>query len=81
MCGNCDIDSFGGLCPISRCPKNMLNGPCGGSIDGKCEIDNDMPCIWHIIYKVLKNKDQLYRIRKIKYPKDWSRSTEWKREI
>ncbi|GAJ01306.1 unnamed protein product, partial [marine sediment metagenome] len=46
MCGDCIQDLFGGVCPISRCPKSMLNGPCGGSINGKCEISTDLDCIW-----------------------------------
>ncbi len=79
LCGDCILDLFGGLCPISRCPKEMLNGPCGGSIDGKCEISTDLDCIWDIIYSQLKKKGQLDRLKEIKKPKDWSKSTEQRR--
>ena len=79
MCGDCIQDLFEGVCPISRCPKSMLNGPCGGSIDGKCEVSKELDCIWNIIYKRLKEKDQLKRLKEIKKPKDWSKSTEMRR--
>ncbi len=79
MCGDCIQDLFEGVCPISRCPKSMLNGPCGGSIDGKCEISKELDCIWDIIYKSLKEKGQLKRLKEIKKPKDWSKSTEMRR--
>ena len=72
MCGECIQDLFGGLCPVSRCPKEMLNGPCGGSIDGKCEVDPDIECIWDVIYKRLNEKGQLDRLKKIREPKEWS---------
>jgi ferredoxin len=75
MCGDCIQDLFEGLCPISRCPKGLLNGPCGGSIDGKCEVDKDIDCIWDIIYKRLKEKGQL------REPKKWSKSTEMRRVL
>ena len=50
LCGDCNYDIFGGLCPISRCPKNMLNGPCGGVNNGKCEVSFDIECVWNMIY-------------------------------
>lgn len=81
MCGDCIQDLFDGVCPISRCPKSMLNGPCGGSIDGKCEVDDELDCIWDIIYKCLKEKGQLSRLKDIKKPKDWSKSTDWRRVL
>jgi hypothetical protein len=79
MCGECIQDLFGGICPISRCPKEMLNGPCGGVINGKCEIDKDLDCIWVLILKRLKERDQLDRWKKILEPKDWSKSDEMRR--
>jgi len=81
MCGDCIQDLFEGVCPVSRCPKSMLNGPCGGSIDGKCEVDKEIDCIWDIIYKRLKEKGQLYRFKEIREPKDWSKSTEMRRVL
>ena len=76
MCGECIQDLFDGLCPIARCPKAMMNGPCGGSIDGKCEVSKDIDCVWDIIYNRLKEKNQLDRLMKIQKPKDWSKSGE-----
>ncbi|UCF50411.1 MAG: methylenetetrahydrofolate reductase C-terminal domain-containing protein [Thermoplasmatales archaeon] len=81
LCGECIQDLFNGLCPISRCPKEMLNGPCGGSIDGKCEISSDLECIWDIIFLRFKKKGQLYRLKEIKEPKDWSKSTVMRRTL
>jgi ferredoxin len=79
MCGDCIQDLFEGVCPVSRCPKSMLNGPCGGSIDGKCEINDEIDCIWDIVYKCLKEKGQLDKLKEIKKPKNWSKSTEMRR--
>lgn len=81
LCGDCIQDLFGGLCPISRCPKEMLNGPCGGSIDGKCEVSKDLDCIWDIIFMRFKEKGQLNRLKEIRKPKDWSKSTEMRRTL
>jgi ferredoxin len=81
MCGECIQDIFEGVCPISRCPKSMLNGPCGGSIDGKCEVNKDIDCIWDIVYKYLKQKDQIYKLKEIQKPKNWSKSTETRRVL
>jgi len=75
MCGECVVETFEGLCPISRCPKSMLNGPCGGSKNGKCEVDPNLDCIWDVIYKTFKNKGQLNFLKTIQEPKDWSKST------
>jgi len=81
MCGDCIQDLFGGFCPVSRCPKSMLNGPCGGSIGGKCEIDSELDCVWDLIYKRLKTKERLHLLKTIQKPKDWSRSTGTRRVI
>jgi hypothetical protein len=79
MCGECIQDLFDGFCPIARCPKSMQNGPCGGSINGKCEIRDDLDCIWILIYNKLKEKGQLERLKKIQKPKNWSKSGETRR--
>ncbi|MCK4782726.1 MAG: methylenetetrahydrofolate reductase C-terminal domain-containing protein, partial [Desulfobacteraceae bacterium] len=50
-CGTCVIHYFEGMCPIARCSKSLLNGPCGGSAAGKCEISKDVDCIWDLIVK------------------------------
>lgn len=79
LCGECINHEFGNYCPISRCPKKMLNGPCGGSIDGKCEVDSDLDCVWSLIYSDLKKKGRLNDLKKLIEPKDWSKSLEMKR--
>ena len=81
LCGECIQDLFGGLCPVSRCPKSMLNGPCGGSFGGKCEISSEMECIWDRICQELKNKGKLHVLEAIQKPKDWSKSEEMKRRV
>jgi ferredoxin len=70
-CGDCMLAEFGGICPITRCAKQLLNGPCGGSSTEHCEIDKDHPCAWQLIYTRLKAIGQLDRLRKIRPPKDW----------
>lgn len=71
-CGNCLLDRTGGICPIARCSKSLLNGPCGGSQNGKCEIDPGIDCGWQLIYDRLKALGQLDRLEEILPPKDWS---------
>jgi ferredoxin len=71
-CGDCMLADFGGICPVTRCAKRMLNGPCGGSTEEHCEVAKDRPCAWQLIYKRLKGIGQLARIEKIHPPKDWS---------
>ncbi len=73
-CGNCIIHYFGGLCPIARCSKSLMNGPCGGSSGGKCEISKDVDCVWQLIYDRLKRLGQLDRMERVFPIKDWSTS-------
>ena len=73
-CGNCGIHNFGGLCPITRCAKGLLNGPCGGDVDGRCEVNKDMECVWELIYQRMKKLGQLDRLAKQIGAKDWSTS-------
>lgn len=70
-CGDCELAKFGGICPITRCAKKLLNGPCGGSRDGKCEINNDTPCAWQLIIDRLKALGQLDNLKTYSGPKDW----------
>ena len=76
LCGECISNLFGGFCPITACPKSMLNGPCGGSTNGKCEVNKEMDCVWDFIIKRLKEKGELEKLSKISAPKDWSKSNE-----
>jgi ferredoxin len=73
-CGNCVLHLTGGICPITRCSKSLLNGPCGGSSNGRCEIDPQVPCGWYLIIERLKELGQLDRYLEIIPPKDWSQS-------
>ena len=73
-CGDCILATTGGICPIARCSKRMSNGPCGGSSDGKCEVNKEIACGWHLIYERLKELGQLDRFSKPTDPKNWSTS-------
>lgn len=74
-CGNCVLDQFGGICPVTRCSKNLLNGPCGGSEKGRCEVDpENIPCAWQLIYDRLARLGQLDRLAEVQPAKDWSTS-------
>ena len=70
-CGECILNETGGICPVTRCAKRMLNGPCGGSKETRCEVAEDRPCAWQLIYKRLKGIGQLERLDTIVPPKDW----------
>ncbi len=72
LCGKCILDQTGGICPVTACPKRLLNGPCGGTNDGKCEVSPDIECAWVRIYNRLKKIDRLQDMKKIAKPKDWS---------
>ncbi len=73
-CGECILASTGGICPVARCSKRMLNGPCGGSSNGKCEVSKETDCGWHLIYERLKTLGQLQRFSVPNDPKDWTTS-------
>jgi ferredoxin len=74
QCGDCVLSDFGGICPVTRCAKRMLNGPCGGSREDRCEIRPDRQCAWQLIYQRLKAIGQLDRLEKIQTVKNWSTS-------
>jgi hypothetical protein len=71
-CGNCILDKTGGLCPIARCSKQLLNGPCGGSMNGKCEISKEVDCVWQLIIDRLAGLNRLEVLEEIFPLKDWS---------
>ncbi len=73
-CGDCVLSQYGGICPITRCAKHMLNGPCGGSREDRCEVRPDRPCAWQLIYQRLKGIGQLDRLKNIAPPKNWEPS-------
>jgi ferredoxin len=73
-CGTCILDRTAGICPIARCSKSLLNGPCGGSVNGKCEIDPEIDCAWQLIYDRLKALGKLELMTEIQPARDWSTS-------
>jgi ferredoxin len=75
QCGNCILAKTAGICPLVRCAKSLLNGPCGGSVDGKCEISPDVPCAWQLIYDRLEALGQLDKLEEIVPIRDWSTSS------
>lgn len=70
-CGTCVIHFFDGMCPIARCSKSLLHGPCGGSAEGNCEIAKDVICIWDLIVKKKMEQGRLDDLLEIKPFKDW----------
>jgi len=71
-CGQCVLGQTAGICPITRCAKRLLNGPCGGSTQGHCEINKDVPCAWQLIIDRLKALGRLNDYDKLMPIKDWS---------
>jgi ferredoxin len=71
-CGNCILDLTAGVCPIARCSKSLLNGPCGGSDDGKCEVSEDIPCAWSEIVERLTKSGKRDQLKQILPAKDWT---------
>ena len=65
QCGECYLNLTGGICPITACSKSLVNGQCGGSKDGKCEVDSSMECGWERIYRRLA---QIGRLDVLKCP-------------
>jgi ferredoxin len=73
-CGNCILDQTGGICPIARCSKQLLNGPCGGSQNGVCEINPEVPCAWQLIWERMDKLGLIDKLLELQPPKDWSTS-------
>ena len=74
LCGNCVLDSTGGICPVTLCPKGILNGPCGGMDKGKCELDKERDCAWVLIYRGLEKTKQLDKLKESRSPRDFQKS-------
>lgn len=72
LCGECVLAETAGICPHTECPKGLLNGPCGGVVDGQCEVSMDRGCAWIMIYKRLKAQGRTHLLRKIRPLKDYS---------
>lgn len=73
-CGDCKLAIFGGICPFTRCAKKLLNGPCGGSQNGKCEVNAETDCAWHLIIERLQTLGQMDNLRTYIPPKNWCAS-------
>jgi ferredoxin len=71
-CGNCILHLTGGLCPVARCAKSLMNGPCGGSVGGRCEINAEVSCIWQSIHDRLERTDRKEQLLAISPIRDWS---------
>jgi hypothetical protein len=72
-CGDCKLDRFADVCPITRCAKNLLNGPCGGSKGGRCEVDPDAECAWQLIVDRLDASGRLDSIDAVYPPVNWAK--------
>jgi ferredoxin len=70
-CGDCRLDDTAGICPVTRCTKGILNGPCAGTKNGKCEANKDADCAWILIYKRLERLQQLEKMRRYYPPRNF----------
>lgn len=80
-CGACVLNETGGICPVTKCAKSLLNGPCGGAQNGKCEVDPDRDCAWVLIYERLRALGEVDRLRKYTPPKDYSKMNKPRRVV
>jgi hypothetical protein len=71
QCGTCILGETGGICPVTSCHKGLVNGPCGGTNNGKCEIDTHKDCAWTLIYNRLKEMDQLDAMKRLQKPRNY----------
>lgn len=74
-CGECVLGVTAGICPVTRCAKGLFNGPCGGVVEGKCEVNPklpyDIPCAWCMIYERLKRQNRLEDILEVQAAPQW----------
>ena len=68
-CSDCVLGLTGGICPVTMCSKGLLNGPCGGAVDGHCEVDPERACAWGQIYERLRQTGRLEELSAIRPPK------------
>jgi hypothetical protein len=73
-CGDCLLGETGGICPVTRCTKGLLNGPCGGSKEGKCEVDDEKDCAWNLIYERLEEQGKLVLLKVYRPARDYQKS-------
>ncbi len=70
-CGDCLLDLTGGICPVTRCAKGLLNGACGGARNGKCEMDPAKDCAWELIFQRLERQGKLDLLREFRPPRNY----------
>lgn len=73
LCGSCVLSNTAGICPVTRCPKGLLNGPCGGMVNGMCEVDRDAECVWVTIYEKLKVQNNQKRLVSMNKPRTYNK--------
>jgi hypothetical protein len=73
-CGECILNETGGICPVTRCAKSLLNGSCGGAENGKCEVDESRDCAWVLIFKRMEALGELDKLKQFMEPKDWGKA-------
>ena len=71
QCGECILGETGGICPVTSCHKGLVNGPCGGTQEGKCEVDRNKDCAWTLIYERLQKQGRLAAMRKFQPAKNY----------
>jgi hypothetical protein len=71
QCGQCVLGETAGICPLTLCHKGLVNGPCGGTNNGKCEVDKEKDCAWTLIYERLKAQGRLDLMRKYQPPRNY----------
>jgi len=74
QCGDCVLDVYAGICPVTRCSKKLLNGPCGGSQNGKCEVNDEIDCAWQLIIDHSRELGQMDKLMAYAQPKSWRTS-------
>ena len=80
-CGNCVLADYGGICPITMCAKSLVNGPCGGYKNGKCETSSERNCAWIMIYERLAKQGKLDKMREISTLKDYRTQSHPARQV
>jgi len=72
QCGECVLGWTSGICPITACPKGLLNGACGGAKGGKCEVSAAKDCAWELIYERLRQQGKLENLKKRRSPRNFA---------
>ncbi len=73
LCGECIVTETAGICPVTVCAKGLMNGPCGGMTEGRCETDPELECAWVLIHERLTARGDAEKLKKIVPAKDFSR--------